>query len=155
HGEGVPEDKNQAAFWYRKAADQGDGWAQFKLATMYKHRDPEQAVSWFRKSLDQGNLSAQLCLFLDDYLAELMRLRVASAEYRLAHDAYYQPSDRGLYKSGKASIQEVLNQYNRNFIEAAFWYRKAADQGDGWAQFKLSQMYLHGSGVPQSDEQAD
>ncbi len=35
YGEGVPKDAVQAAFWYRKAAEQGNGGAQFNLAFMY------------------------------------------------------------------------------------------------------------------------
>lgn len=34
-GEGVPQDCTKAAFWYRKAADQGDANAQYNLALLY------------------------------------------------------------------------------------------------------------------------
>jgi TPR repeat protein len=37
----------------------------------------------------------------------------------------------------------------KDFAEAAKWYRKAADQGDSSAQFKLGNMYNEGRGVPQ------
>ena len=66
-GRGVPEDHDQAAFWYRKAADQGNAEAQFCLAVMHKEgrgvpHDPDQAVSWFRRSADQGNIGAKAAL---------------------------------------------------------------------------------------------
>ena len=36
-GRGVPQDRVQAAAWYRKAAEQGDPRAQFKLGLMYRY----------------------------------------------------------------------------------------------------------------------
>jgi TPR repeat protein len=58
-GRGVPKDEEQAVFWYRKAADQGDADAQFMLAVMYMDgrgvtHDPEEVIFWFSKSADQG-----------------------------------------------------------------------------------------------------
>ena len=34
---GVPQDRAQAAAWYRKAAEQGDAQAQFNLGLMYRY----------------------------------------------------------------------------------------------------------------------
>ena len=39
-------------------------------------------------------------------------------------------------------------------VEAARWFRKAADQGDAGAQYNLGIMFKQGSGVAQSDVQA-
>ena len=39
HGEGVPEDAETAAAWYRKAADRGDARAQFNLGVMCTLRE--------------------------------------------------------------------------------------------------------------------
>ena len=36
-GRGVPQDRAQAAAWYRKAAEQGDAKAQFNLGLMYRY----------------------------------------------------------------------------------------------------------------------
>jgi len=36
-GRGVPQDRVQAAAWYRKAAEQGDPRAQFNLGLMYRY----------------------------------------------------------------------------------------------------------------------
>jgi len=58
-GQGVPQDYTQAAFWYRKSAEQGYSKAQSNLGSMY-HRgqgvpqDDTQASSWFRKAAEQG-----------------------------------------------------------------------------------------------------
>ena len=35
----------------------------------------------------------------------------------------------------------------RNYYKAFEWYKKAAEQGDVYAQYKLGTMYQHGIGV--------
>jgi uncharacterized protein len=37
----------------------------------------------------------------------------------------------------------------QDYAEAAFWYRKAADQGYAWAQQNLGFEYGNGQGLPQ------
>jgi TPR repeat protein len=66
-GKGVPQDPVQAAFWYRKAADQGAPLAQFSLGMMYYTgegipQDYSQAAAWLRKAADQGNSDAEHAL---------------------------------------------------------------------------------------------
>ena len=39
-------------------------------------------------------------------------------------------------------------------VEAARWYRMAAEQGDVQAQFNLAEMYSTGEGVPEDDAEA-
>jgi uncharacterized protein len=61
----VPQDYGEAVKWFRKAADQGNPFAQIKLAEMYSDgrgvpQDYGEAVKWFRKAADQGNADAQM-----------------------------------------------------------------------------------------------
>jgi TPR repeat protein len=54
-GRGVPKDLAQAAYWYRKAADQGDPSAQMNLGYMYVvgigvTQDPAEAIKWYRRA---------------------------------------------------------------------------------------------------------
>ena len=58
-GYGVPQDYAQAAFWCRKAAEQGFAPAQNNLGALYHHghgvpQDDTQAVFWCRKAVEQG-----------------------------------------------------------------------------------------------------
>ncbi|MBR5434202.1 MAG: sel1 repeat family protein, partial [Bacteroidales bacterium] len=69
----VPENKTEAANWYRKAAEQGDKEAQNNLGVMYLNgegvpQDKSEAESWFRKAAEQGVEAAQnnLNLILQD-----------------------------------------------------------------------------------------
>lgn len=65
-GKGVPRDGEQAAEWYRKAADQKSIGGELHLAKLYRDgdgndfpRDMEQAAAWYRKAADQGDAGAQ------------------------------------------------------------------------------------------------
>ncbi|WP_432760534.1 tetratricopeptide repeat protein [Neisseria lactamica] len=64
NGQGVRQDDEQAAQWFRKAAEQGNAKAQFNLGLMYANgqgvrQDDAQAVQWFRKAAEQGFADAQ------------------------------------------------------------------------------------------------
>src|ERR1017187_4656498 len=63
------QDYAQAAFWYRKAADQGLVKAQSKLGLLYHNgkgvpQDDSQAALWFRKAAEKGYHPAQYGLGL-------------------------------------------------------------------------------------------
>ena len=60
----MTQSKSTAAEWYRKAADQGDADAQYKLGVFYENgygvtQDKEQAMQWYKKAAEQGNESAK------------------------------------------------------------------------------------------------
>jgi len=59
NGQGVEQDYQQAAIWYRKAAEQGYAWAQFNLATCYLdgqgvNSDWQKAAEWYEEAKVQG-----------------------------------------------------------------------------------------------------
>ncbi len=61
----MASDYQQAAAWYRKAADQNYIDGELHLAALYLDggegfpRDPAQAAAWYRKAADQGDVGAQ------------------------------------------------------------------------------------------------
>ncbi|MFZ6743764.1 tetratricopeptide repeat protein [Undibacterium sp. JH2W] len=67
-GDGVPRNVLQAAFWYRKAAEQGYAAAQVELAELYLYGlegmdvDVPEAMHWYRQAAEQGRADAQLQL---------------------------------------------------------------------------------------------
>ncbi len=65
--DGWPEDNQQAANWFQKAAAQGSSSAQYNLGRMYAdgegvRRNYRQAARWFTEAAGQGNQRAQLQL---------------------------------------------------------------------------------------------
>ena len=66
-GKGVPRDPKQSAYWYRKAADQGDPGAQNEIGYFYLTgigvpRDEAQAAKWFERSAAAGSARGKLNL---------------------------------------------------------------------------------------------
>ncbi|KOR28138.1 hypothetical protein TI04_11700, partial [Achromatium sp. WMS2] len=64
---GVEQDDTQAVAWYRKAAAQGNAYAQYSLGWMYENgrgvpQDDTQAVFWYRKAAAQGDADAKAAL---------------------------------------------------------------------------------------------
>ncbi len=68
NGEGVFQDYAKAVKWFRKAAEQGDGeaqyTAQYNLGIMYDKgqgvpQDYAKAVGWYRKAAEHGVANAQ------------------------------------------------------------------------------------------------
>jgi TPR repeat protein len=64
---GVSQDYQQAAYWYRRAADQGYSDAQFMLGALYENglgvnRDYGQAKAWYQKAADQGDEYAKVAM---------------------------------------------------------------------------------------------
>jgi len=59
---GVDQDDDEAALWYRKAAEQGYARAQMGLGDVYSRSespDFTQAAVWYRKAAEQGDARAQ------------------------------------------------------------------------------------------------
>jgi uncharacterized protein len=62
------KDYEQAAAWYKKAADQHDVAGELHLAALYRDggtgfaRDLTQAAAWYRKAADHGDVDAQATL---------------------------------------------------------------------------------------------
>ena len=63
NGFGMPKDLQQAAAWYRKAAEQGNTDAQFNLGAMYEHGvgmpvNYAQAARWYRPAAESSDIDA-------------------------------------------------------------------------------------------------
>lgn len=64
-GAGVERDDGLAAYWYRKAADQGLADAQYQLGLMYElgigvSADPDEAERWYALAVGQGFCPGEL-----------------------------------------------------------------------------------------------
>lgn len=68
-GQGVPQDFENAAYWFRQAANSGDAVAQNNLGVMYLNGqgvppDSRVAIQWFRRAANQEDPRAQFNLAL-------------------------------------------------------------------------------------------
>jgi hypothetical protein len=125
NGDRGARDFVQAAFWFRKAAGQGDEFSQYLLAESIcaskevSPTDYAEALQWYQKVSEQNSMWS------------------AHAEYQLGE----------IYKSGKG----VLNDYP----EAVKWWQKAAERGHSLANYNLGDLYATDAyGVPQNYSEA-
>jgi len=103
-GQGITKDYDEAAKWYRLAAEQGFSKAQANLGVMYGEghgvpQDYAEAARWFRLAAEQGNALAQHNLGL-------------------------------LYGTGKGVEQDCAEAYVWESLAAASGHREAAKNRD-------------------------
>ncbi len=131
-GEGVEEDDAQAAYWYHKAAEQGDPDAQFNLGLMYKYgrgveQDKAQAVHLFRKAAERGELAAQ------SKLGEMYGGGEGTPQdNRLALRWIREAAERGhsdaMFKLGSSYLTGIFAPLvPKNYILAYMWYSLATE----------------------------
>ena len=141
-GLGVIKDYEQAATWYRKAAEHGDASGGNQLGTLYCKglgvvQDCEQAAAWFRKAAEQGDARAASHLGLLYYKG----LGVVQ-DYEQAVHWYRKAAEQGnaCAKHNLGVAYDKGQGVPQDYAEAALWYRKAAEQGDPDAQSRLLLM---------------
>ena len=156
------QDSAEAATWYRKAADQGSGKAQFNLGLKYNsgqgvRQDYIQAHMWMTLAAAHGNVDdgKKYAAMRDRVAAKMNSTQIAEAQC-LAARWYRKAADEGkawdqfnlgvMYDNGEGVEQD--------YAEAAKWYRKASDQGHEKAQFNLGLKYDKGQGVVKDYVQA-
>lgn len=66
-GRAVEQDQSEAASWYRRAAEQGDADAQYRLGNQYRLgkgvvQDDSIAAYWYRKAANQHHEAARHAL---------------------------------------------------------------------------------------------
>jgi uncharacterized protein len=91
---GVQQDDAESVKWFRKAADQGDAYAQGRLGSRYYNgkgvpQSYAEAAKWYRKSADQGDFHSQAILgemyvlgqgVPQDYVSAHMWLNLSAAQ---------------------------------------------------------------------------
>jgi len=150
-GEGIIQDYEEAARWYRLAAAQGDEYAQNKLSYMlyYGHgvkQDYTEAMRWYSFAAAHG----------DAYAQNKLGWMFANGEGVAKDNAeavrwYHLAAEQG-NKDAQINLGNMLyhgHGVKQDYTEAVRWYRLAAAQGDAYAQNKLGYMLYYGDGVAQ------
>ncbi|WP_295072761.1 tetratricopeptide repeat protein [Ruminococcus sp.] len=155
-----------------KRAQNGDNDACFNLGEHFFYgrgvkQDYAKAVKWYIMSSDRGDCSSQKKLADCYYLGQGTERNIAKAAHR-----YEQAAEQGDYDSQKALIKCYMIGGNGLLADTkkAEYYSKRynipisrgttedilqnAMAGIPSAQFKLGNMYLHGTGVERSPETA-
>jgi len=165
-GRGVKRDPAEAARWLARIAEQveflaGDlkdttleATVATTLAGLYADgigvgQDTVRAAMWagiaWARAKDKNQLRLPLLHATPEQFDEAGRLVKMWAQ-AVRGDAKAQ-TDLGLvYKAEKSAAHD--------YVEAARWFERAADQGNAPAQYALALAYSNGEGVPRDDAEA-
>lgn len=137
-GIGVPVDKVEAEFWFRRSAEAGNDYSQYALGKlMLEPERPQEATRWLRKAAAQGNQFAQyemgkLCL-----AGEVIPKDVVEA-LRFFYDAATCGNQYAQFALGRLYLKGQDVQQDKD--EAKYWFTRAAEQGNEYAKFFLNYM---------------
>ena len=164
-GNGVPQNDELAAKWYRKAAEQGNPEAQNILGNMYRagrgvDRNKEEAVSWYRRAAWQNYANAMFNLGTAYYNGDGVGIddSTAYAWFRLALENGNKSADAAVKRMESelnswqinAGLRKIADLYvngvdlPKNYAESVSWLRKAAEGGDQDAQVLLANALING-----------
>ena len=139
---GVTQNYERAAFWFRRAADQGIANAAYNLGVLYQQglgqeQDLQKALDWYRRAAQMGHPEAQ-------YNLGIAYIEGVGTRYNPALAAAF------FQKAAFAGIVEAA--YNLGLIlengllgevrgeDALVWYRGAAENGSAEAQLAFQTL---------------
>jgi uncharacterized protein len=139
-GRGVRKDLTQSAYWYRKAADQGNPAAQVYLGYMYTvgmgvPQDKGEAVKWYRRAASARNAEAEVNLAALYIRGDGVKLDIQEA-LRLLKSAAEKRDGRADAYLGLASYMGLGVAVDHPAAEA--WFKIGARQRDPEAEFLLA-----------------
>lgn len=174
-GDGVAQDDAAAASWLSKSAAQGYADAQNSLGVMYMSgsgvpKDKAEAIRWYRKAAFHGNAPSMFNLGaayyngdgipIDDALSYAWFLLASQSGSTMAKDAVTR-SEHDLPPAVRITgLVRVAEMYTngvdlpQNYKVAAEWWRKAAADGDSYAQLQLAKLLLSGNEIPKDEAEA-
>ncbi|MEN3166215.1 tetratricopeptide repeat protein [Gluconobacter sp. OJB] len=146
-GRGVSRDAAAAFGWFVKAANGGDIEAKNMVGRCYEQGwgiapNARRATEYFADAAYAGHLWGQV------NLAQMLMRSGKAADHQRCFELFKKVAEQG---TGKARLK-AMNSLAR-FLEegwagktdpkqAAFWYLKAANLGDHWAQYNLATILL-------------
>ncbi len=142
-------DWNEAAWWYRHAAEQGDLDAQRRLAWCYENgkgvsQDFDKALVWYLQAAEYGDSVSQF---------QVGRIyRDISQDYEKSFSWFHRSSESG-YPPAVNAVGECYRDgfgVAQNHSSAVIWFRKAADMDNPEANYNLGRAYQYGFGVEES-----
>lgn len=163
-GNGVPQNDDLAARWFRKAADQGDASAQNDLGVAYNmgrgvSQDKQEALRWYSKAAKQGNPQAIFNVGVsyyngdgidsNEYTAYAWFLAAQDAGNPLARDAVKRsattmtPADTSIALQHIAAMYQKGEELPKSEEQTLRWLRKAAEV-DSPGKVSLAVHFLTG-----------
>ncbi len=141
HGTGVSLDYREAANWWRKAAEQGNAFAQRNVGQMFSRgkgvpQDYAEAVKWYRKAAEQGDARAQ-----NELGAMFYHGKGVPKDYDEAEKWFQKAAALG-DDNAKKWLKAIAKA--RKHSEKLTRYLQAAEHGDVAMQAKVGDVYRYG-----------
>lgn len=129
-GDGVTRNASRALFWYKRAADQEYPFALYSLGLMYENgeggrQNAQAALSLFQRAARMGHEKAKerVAPFEAPKERDVLKDMLRAAE---------QGDDKAQLKIGEQYARGRIDGH-ANMKKAAYWYQKAAEQGNAEA----------------------
>lgn len=142
-GKGVAKDPAQAAYWFRKAADQGDPGAQNELGYLYiwgigVDRDETQAFKWFARAAGAGLQQGKLNLAVM-YLKGIGMAR----DTGMARDLLTELAEKGNGRAADYLGILYFEGYNvpQDRSVAEQWFARSAKDKNPEGEYAMGQLY--------------
>ena len=141
-GDNVEQNYEEAAKWYRAAAEQGSADGQNGIGNLYLtgegvEQNYEEAARWCRASAEQGASNGQ------DSLGDCYRQWEGAGQNLEEAAKWYRASAEQGNDCGQKNLGDCYRDglgVEQNYEEAAKWYRAAAEQGNVEATSKLQAL---------------
>jgi len=145
-------------YWANKAAETGDNFYQYKLATHYENgelgfeKNTSKALEWFKASAEQNYFDSQVRLAETYYFGE-----ITLNNYEEAMKWYKMLAERprgGSWDKNTDIVRAnhmVGRSYDKlgDFQEAIKWYKKAIEKATIWADIRRSSNSTWNTGIYQ------
>lgn len=154
--DGNHQDFLESFDWFRRAAEQGNKDAQYKLGECFWQgkgvkKNLKNAFKWYHSSAEQENSSAQKILghFYEYGIGIKKSKSDATYWYRKAAE---QGDIDAIYLIGLC--YEMGNGVQQSDDYAVYWYKKGAELGDPFCQTALAECYATGKGIKKNENDA-
>ncbi|GBG85156.1 hypothetical protein CBR_g39721 [Chara braunii] len=151
------QDLRKAFYWFKKAAEGGDRYAQLQLGLCYLNAEGvgenlELAAEWFLRAAEQGYPRAQFYLG-KCYLSGIGVQRdetEALRQFRLGKDQY----DKDCRDMLLSCFMSGIGMPKDDEPDAVAWCKEAAEQGSPTHMFELGDRFFCGRGIELNIEEA-
>ena len=152
-GRGAPKSPEKGVEWLTKVAESGDARAKRQLALCYKEGKGVEAsnaqyIRWIAEVAENEKPEVQMDLAKAYYNGDGVQKDINKAKY------WAEKAKKQGYAEADYLIGTWLYEVNPSNPEAIDRLTKAADKDNAEAEYNLSEAYLAGKGVAQSDETA-
>ena len=166
-GYGVSQNIDKALYWLEKAAEEKFPLALETLGDLYfagedVKKDLEKSFNYYQQGVDIGDITSKLMIstFYERGLVVERDLEKAKNLCQEAYDWFYEQAvteeDRDAqFRLGNIYFSGLpLIDIEQDYVQAAEWYKKAAENGLDTAQNNIGNMYALGIGVTLNYEKA-